>query len=158
MLSQEPGRQRTLITNQTAAGPARAVQHSLQPARVLGVDRSHSSHDLSVEVSRSHRGPGFLITIHPQDQLRRKHCIPHHTTVQQDHAASYPVRGIADVRLVDDGTGGARLGGGSGGAGSAGGTGLTGLTQRVRTVDGRLDIDSPRGGPTTVTVDLPVHT
>jgi hypothetical protein len=28
----------------------------------------------------------------------------------------------------------------------------------VRTVDGRLDIDSPRGGPTTVTVDLPVHT
>lgn len=53
------------------------------------------------------------------------------------------------LRVVDDGTGGARLGGG---------TGLTGLTQRVRTVDGRLDIDSPRGGPTTVTVDLPVHT
>ena len=36
------------------------------------------------------------------------------------------------------------------------GGGLCGLADRVlRAVDGRVDIDSPRGGPTTVTVELP---
>jgi signal transduction histidine kinase len=36
-------------------------------------------------------------------------------------------------------------------------TGLAGLTDRVRTVDGHLDIASPPGGPTAITVDLPGH-
>ena len=35
------------------------------------------------------------------------------------------------------------------------GGGLSGLAERVRTVDGQLDIDSPAGGPTVVTVELP---
>jgi signal transduction histidine kinase len=34
-------------------------------------------------------------------------------------------------------------------------TGLAGLTDRVRTVDGHLDIASPPGGPTAITVDRP---
>jgi signal transduction histidine kinase len=51
------------------------------------------------------------------------------------------------LQVRDDGRGGARIGAG---------TGLTGLAERVRTVDGRLSVDSPDGGPTTVTVDLPV--
>jgi signal transduction histidine kinase len=51
------------------------------------------------------------------------------------------------LSVFDDGRGGAQLGGG---------TGLSGLTDRVRTVDGRLTVDSPAGGPTTVTVDLPL--
>jgi len=37
------------------------------------------------------------------------------------------------------------------------GTGLSGLAQRVRTVDGRLEITSPPGGPTQVIVRLPLH-
>ena len=37
------------------------------------------------------------------------------------------------------------------------GGGLAGLAERVRTVDGRLGIDSPAGGPTIVTVELPGH-
>ncbi len=58
------------------------------------------------------------------------------------------------LRLVvrDDGKGGARpsrLGSSS--------SGLTGLTDRVRAVDGQLDIVSPPRGPTVVTVDLPLH-
>ncbi len=58
------------------------------------------------------------------------------------------------LRLVvrDDGVGGAEL--------STLGTsssGLAGLTDRVRAVDGRLNITSPMGGPTVVTVDLPLH-
>ncbi|WP_406459991.1 sensor domain-containing protein [Streptomyces sp. NBC_01622] len=52
------------------------------------------------------------------------------------------------LRVTDDGQGGATLGAGSG---------LTGLLARVRTVDGTLTCDSPRGGPTVVTVELP-HT
>lgn len=58
------------------------------------------------------------------------------------------------LRLVvrDDGHGGARpvL------VGSAS-SGLVGLAERVRAVDGRLYIESPPGGPTVVTVDLPLH-
>jgi signal transduction histidine kinase len=37
------------------------------------------------------------------------------------------------------------------------GGGLSGLAERVQTVDGRLGITSPAGGPTIVTVELPVH-
>ncbi|MFE2288149.1 histidine kinase [Streptomyces sp. NPDC059443] len=44
---------------------------------------------------------------------------------------------------------------GVGGADPAGGTGLTGLRKRVGSVDGTIKIDSPIGGPTTLTVELP---
>jgi signal transduction histidine kinase len=53
------------------------------------------------------------------------------------------------LRVRDDGHGGAHprtLGG------------LAGLVERVRVVDGRLVIDSPPGGPTTVTVEIPCST
>jgi signal transduction histidine kinase len=55
------------------------------------------------------------------------------------------------VVVRDDGQGGAqlsRLGSSS--------SGLAGLTDRVHAVDGRLDVISPVGGPTVVTVDLPL--
>ncbi|MFI6464455.1 sensor histidine kinase [Streptomyces sp. NPDC050538] len=56
--------------------------------------------------------------------------------------------GVLRLRVTDDGQGGALIGAGSG---------LTGLLARVRTVDGTLTCDSPPGGPTVVTVELP-HT
>jgi signal transduction histidine kinase len=46
---------------------------------------------------------------------------------------------------------------GIGGADAARGSGLAGLAQRVSTVDGRLEVSSPGGGPTAVTVELPLH-
>jgi len=57
------------------------------------------------------------------------------------------------LRLVvrDDGRGGAQLS--TVGSSSSG---LTGLTERVHAVDGRLNLVSPPGGPTVVTVDLPL--
>jgi len=59
------------------------------------------------------------------------------------------------LRLVvrDDGTGGAQLT--TVGSSSSG---LAGLSDRVRTVDGHLHLVSPPGGPTVVTVDLPLAT
>ena len=49
--------------------------------------------------------------------------------------------------VSDDGAGGADPNGG----------GLSGLRQRVSTVDGRLEVVSPPGGPTRVTVELPLR-
>jgi hypothetical protein len=48
-------------------------------------------------------------------------------------------------------------GGGVGGADPARGSGLAGLAQRVRTGDGLLAIASPPGGPTQITVELPLR-
>ena len=56
--------------------------------------------------------------------------------------------GLLRVRVSDDGSGGARIE-------TRGG--LAGLAERVRTVDGRLRISSPPGGPTVVAVELPSH-
>ncbi|MFJ6849295.1 sensor histidine kinase [Streptomyces sp. NPDC091271] len=44
---------------------------------------------------------------------------------------------------------------GRGGAGVSTGSGLAGLTERLDAVDGILVVDSPAGGPTTVTAELP---
>ena len=52
------------------------------------------------------------------------------------------------LRVSDDG---------AGGADPTSGSGLPGLIQRVRTVDGSLTLTSPEGGPTVVTVDLPLR-
>ncbi|MEU8230360.1 sensor domain-containing protein [Actinoplanes sp. NPDC048967] len=52
------------------------------------------------------------------------------------------------LSVADDGTGGAD---------PTRGSGLAGLAQRVAVVDGRLTIVSPPGGPTTITVELPLH-
>ncbi|QKW61749.1 sensor domain-containing protein [Streptomyces sp. NA03103] len=50
------------------------------------------------------------------------------------------------IQVGDDGRGGARL---------DGGTGMKGLADRLSAVDGLFVVDSPEGGPTTVTAELP---
>ena len=57
----------------------------------------------------------------------------------------------AELRIVveDNGSGGAQVGNGSG---------LTGLRDRLAMLDGRLEIDSPAGGPTVITVVVPAGT
>jgi len=55
--------------------------------------------------------------------------------------------GVLRLDVSDDGVGGAD---------AARGSGLAGLVQRVSTVDGRVDVSSPPGGPTVVTVVLPM--
>jgi signal transduction histidine kinase len=72
-----------------------------------------------------------------------KHSGARHATMEAVHVA-----GLLRMRVSDDGTGGARLE-------TRGG--LAGLAGRVRTVDGRLQISSPPGGPTVIAVELPSH-
>ncbi|ORT59734.1 sensor domain-containing protein [Streptomyces sp. CB03238] len=50
------------------------------------------------------------------------------------------------IQVTDDGRGGARL---------DGGTGMAGLAERLGAVDGLFVLESPAGGPTTVTAELP---
>ncbi|NUS73939.1 MAG: sensor histidine kinase [Corynebacteriales bacterium] len=58
----------------------------------------------------------------------------------------YRVRDLLRISITDDG---------KGGADPQKGSGLKGLAGRVASVDGTLDIDSPVGGPTHITVELP---
>ena len=72
-----------------------------------------------------------------------KHSGARHATL-----AAVRVSGLLQVRVSDDGSGGARLGARGG---------LAGIAERVKTVDGKLQVSSPSGGPTVVTVELPSH-
>jgi signal transduction histidine kinase len=72
-----------------------------------------------------------------------KHSGARHATLEAVH-----VPGLLRMRVSDDGRGAARL---------EERGGLAGLADRVRTVDGRLQISSPPGGPTLVVVELPSH-
>jgi signal transduction histidine kinase len=55
--------------------------------------------------------------------------------------------GCATVVVSDDGVGGAD---------PAAGSGLRGLAARVEALNGRLDVDSPRGGGTRITAEIPL--
>ena len=72
-----------------------------------------------------------------------KHSGARHATLEAVH-----VPGLLRIRVTDDGHGGAAL---------VRDGGLSGLAARIRTVDGSLRIDSPPGGPTVVTAELPSH-
>ncbi|MEV4106629.1 sensor domain-containing protein [Nonomuraea sp. NPDC049695] len=67
--------------------------------------------------------------------------------------ASVEVRardGRLRLLVSDDGHGGAAMD-------HETGTGLRGLADRVHMVDGHLDLRSPAGGPTMISIDLPLH-
>jgi signal transduction histidine kinase len=51
------------------------------------------------------------------------------------------------IEVADDGIGGADF---------TGGTGLVGLKDRAEALGGRIDLHSPRGGGTTLRVELPL--
>jgi signal transduction histidine kinase len=72
--------------------------------------------------------------------------VARHSSAQH---AEIDVRRVGDmlhIRVTDDGVGGAS---------PVKGTGLASLAQRALSVDGTMQIDSPAGGPTVITVELP---
>jgi signal transduction histidine kinase len=72
-----------------------------------------------------------------------KHSGARHATLE-----AVQVDALLRVRVSDDGSGGAHL---------EKRGGLAGLAERVGTVDGKLQVSSPSGGPTVVTVELPSY-
>jgi signal transduction histidine kinase len=70
-----------------------------------------------------------------------KHARATHATVE----IGYQGRTLT-VAVTDDGTGGAA---------ASDGSGLSGVRSRRAAFDGQLDIDSPVGGPTRITVTVP---
>jgi signal transduction histidine kinase len=72
-----------------------------------------------------------------------KHSGARQATLEAAHGP-----GLLRMRVSDDGCGGARI---------EDRGGLAGLAERIRTVDGRLQVSSPPGGPTAVTIELPSH-
>jgi signal transduction histidine kinase len=80
-------------------------------------------------------------------------CVSEALTNVAKHARARSV--TVDVRLLDDELDIVVRDDGVGGADPTGGTGLTGLRDRARAVDGSLEISSPPGGPTQLTVRLP---
>jgi len=72
-----------------------------------------------------------------------KHSGARHATLEVAHEP-----GLLQLRVSDDGCGGARI---------EDRGGLAGLAERVGTVDGRLRISSPPGGPSVVAVELPSY-
>jgi signal transduction histidine kinase len=75
--------------------------------------------------------------------------------VKHSHAGQAQVRlqrpapGLVEVRVRDDGGGGA-------GTARRDNGGLNGISDRIAALDGHLEIDSPLGGPTAVTIAIPV--
>ena len=70
-----------------------------------------------------------------------------HSAATRASVGVWMENGGVEVRVEDDGVGGAHL---------AKGSGLAGLQQRVLAADGRLEVSSPAGGPTVVSAFIPV--
>ncbi len=70
-----------------------------------------------------------------------KHSRAGQVQIDVEHRA-----GLLLVVVLDDGVGGAEVGAG---------TGLRGIERRLSPFEGRMALDSPPGGPTTVTLELP---
>jgi signal transduction histidine kinase len=66
-------------------------------------------------------------------------------------------RAVIDLSVIDDDLRLRVTDDGHGGAAPAPGSGLAGLRDRLAPVDGRLVVMSPLGGPTAVTVEIPLH-
>jgi signal transduction histidine kinase len=69
-----------------------------------------------------------------------------HAQASQADVTIKRLGGTLLVVIADDGVGGAD---------ASGGTGLAGLAKRIASVDGTLSVNSPVGGPTVITVELP---
>ncbi|MEU8926502.1 sensor domain-containing protein [Kitasatospora sp. NPDC048545] len=78
-----------------------------------------------------------------------------HSGARSTELTASAVDGRVRLTVRDDGCGGASIGTGTG-SGTGSGSGLAGLAERLAAVDGVLRVDSPPGGPTVVSAELPV--
>ena len=124
--------------------PAILTDRGLDPA--LSALAARCTADVTVTVDLPRRPAQAIegITYFTVSELLQN--ITKHSTA---HTARVDVWNTHDrllLQVTDDGKGGAN---------TQTGTGLAGLTERLDAVDGLLIIDSPTGGPTTITAELP---
>jgi signal transduction histidine kinase len=117
--------------------PALAVLAQTSPARVVLTVRLRLRPSPAIEAIAYFCAAELLANV-------AKHSDARHVAV----GVSDVGQGVLVLTVADDGAGQASL---------VAGGGLDGLRERVQTVDGRLGIDSPAGGPTTITVELPAQ-
>jgi signal transduction histidine kinase len=124
-----------------------ALDHGLDAALTTLAARSEVPVEVIVDLAAGRPSPAIeTIAYFCAAELLTnvaKHSSARHAGLEVVH-----VPGLVRVKVTDDGSGGARV--------EARG-GLAGLAERVRTVDGRLEVTSPRGGPTVIVVELPSH-
>jgi signal transduction histidine kinase len=124
-----------------------ALGEGLDAALVALVERTDLPVQLSVELPERPSAAIETIAYFCVAELLAnvaKHSAARHVQVQATCRTD-----LVRVEVSDDGRGGARI--------KAGG-GLAGLAERVSTVDGKLALTSPTGGPTVATVELPLRT
>jgi signal transduction histidine kinase len=125
--------------------PAQLAHGGLRPSLRALARRSPIPVELAIDVA--HRPPASVETaIYYVVSEAMTNAIKH------SRAAVLSVTVVADssavsATIADDGVGGAEIGLGSG---------LTGLSDRVAALAGRFSVVSPRGGGTTISVELPV--
>jgi signal transduction histidine kinase len=139
----------------SALNDLRTVMHSIQPPvladRGLADAVRALALDLPLPVTITGAPPPDLPSpVETAAYFAIAECLAN--TVKHSDAATAsvtysPAPRALGVEVADDG---------SGGANPSRGTGLYGITQRLESLDGDLRVDSPPGGPTRVTVTIPL--
>ncbi|GAB3961239.1 hypothetical protein GCM10029978_012930 [Actinoallomurus acanthiterrae] len=133
----------------------RAVMHSIHPAvladRGLGDAVRALVLDLAVPVTVTGDPPPALpAAIETAVYFAVAECLSNvvkHSGAGAGEVAFADDPGVLRVTVADDGTGGAD---------PAGGTGLRGIIDRLDAVDADLHVSSPPGGPTIITITVPL--
>ncbi|GAA4257752.1 sensor histidine kinase [Dactylosporangium darangshiense] len=139
-----------------ALSDLRAVMHSIHPAvladRGLGAAVRALALDLAVPVTVEGDPPaGLEPAVETAAYFAVAECLGNvvkHTAATHATVTFEPAPHALRIAVEDDGPGGAAFGGG---------TGLRGIADRLDAVDGTLRIASPRGGPTRITVTVPLQ-
>ena len=128
----------------TGIHPAVLTEGGLRPALKALARRAPIPVDLQIDVSRR---------LHEQVEITTYYVTAEALTNAAKHARASSVTvevesadGVVRVSVRDDGAGGAKF---------AGGTGLVGLKDRVEALGGSICLESPRGGGTRLSVELP---
>ena len=160
LMHRDPEAARKLIDEARATATAalddlRAVMHSIHPPvladRGLGDAVRALVLDLAVPVTVTGEPPAPLTAAtETAAYFAVAECLGN--IVKHSGATTAVVEfsghpGVLIIRVRDDGVGGVD---------PAAGTGLRGIADRLEAVDGRLEIASPPGGPTTVTISVPL--
>jgi signal transduction histidine kinase len=160
MLHRDPDGAARLVEEARATAVAaleelRAVMHGIHPAvladRGLRDAVRALALDLAVPVTVSGEPPPRLpAAVETAAYFAVSECLGNvvkHSGATRATVGFTPARAALRVEVEDDGTGGAD---------AARGTGLRGISERLEAVDGTLRISSPRGGPTRVTITIPL--